>query len=271
MSPGTETAIPAQQDRSFWIHGVDRTDPEFWAVLRKFWAKHIPTSPPWTGDPQKEQQDIYRHEALPLYVGYEVRPRQALVASATTIPTPPFKGASSETRRIIQVQADTGTMRDEWSENSTSPHERPAEIDRQIEALFEAAKEEIFEDGMETEFSKELVSLVNRYGNVAIEVMAHLIIHERVNAEVAAEALRWMGRIEHSPSYRYRLWLLARSLRCSSACIRDGAALGLSSMDDPNAIAHLEQAIQVEQIGELREDMAQVLAQLESTYRCRFS
>jgi len=148
-------------------------------------------------------------------------------------------------------------------ENSTVQQRRPERIEQKIEDLFKSAKEQVFEDGMESEFSKELISLVEKYGDVAMEVLAHLIVYEKVNAEVASEALRWLGRMDHTPSYRYRLWLLERSLRCSSARVRDGAVLGLASLDDPDAITHLKQAIQRERVEELRKDMEQVILQLE--------
>lgn len=156
-------------------------------------------------------------------------------------------------------------------ENSTAQSEVHKDLDQKILALFEAAKEQNFEDGMESEFSKGLVDVVKNYGVAAIEALAPLIIDEKVNPEVASEALRWLGRINHPVSYHRRLWLLERSLRCSSARVRDGATLGLAFLDDPHAITYLRQAIQQEKISELRADMEQVLAQLESTHRCHFS
>ena len=151
--------------------------------------------------------------------------------------------------------------------NSTVLQECPAEVEQKIEALFVRAREEVFEDGMESEFSKGFVSMVRKYGDVAIEVIARLIVYGKVNQEVASEALRWLGDIDHASTYDKRLWLLERSLRCSSARIRDGAALGLAYLDDPHAIRYLKQAIQQEPCEELREDMKQVLAQLLESER----
>lgn len=159
----------------------------------------------------------------------------------------------------------------EWLGNSTAQQVHPEDLDRKIEALFAAAKEQDFEDGMESEFSKGLGSLIKKYGDDAMEGLAYFIVYEKVNAEVASEALRWLGRIDHPTSYHFRLWLLERSLLCSSARVRDGAALGLASLDDPHAISYLKQAIQREGCSELREDMEQVLTQLESACRCRLS
>jgi HEAT repeat protein len=91
-------------------------------------------------------------------------------------------------------------------------------------------------------------------------------VTEQVNAEVASEAMRWLGHIDHPITYRSRLHLLERSLHNSSARVRDGAGLGLASLDDPHAIPYLKQAIEREQYQELRHDLKQVVIQLESTY-----
>ena len=133
----------------------------------------------------------------------------------------------------------------------------------EIEALFIAGKQEYFEDGVESKFSRGLVSCIQKYGDKAIEAITCVILYERVNPEVASEALRWLGEINHPESYKFRLWLLERSLSISSSKVRDGAILGLSYLNDPHAIHYLEQAIEQEKIIELRDDMKQVLSQLK--------
>jgi hypothetical protein len=156
---------------------------------------------------------------------------------------------------------------------STERHESSVELSSticaielysKVEAIFWAAKREFFEDGTESVFSRQLNSFVREYGNDLMEAITYLIVYERVNPEVAGEALRWLGRIEHSGSYNYRLWLLERSLRLSSARVKDGAILGLASMDDKDAIPYLKVAIEQEQCSELKADMEQVLEQLEN-------
>lgn len=157
----------------------------------------------------------------------------------------------------------TTASRQGISEHSTVLQETPVELSRKIAALFEAAKDQYFEDGMESEFSKELTALVEAYGNMAVHELAYLILFEKVNAEVASEALRWLGNMSRSVSSSFRLWLLERSLLCSSAMVRDGAILGLASFDDPRAIPYIKRAIEREQCEELRKNMEQVLVQLE--------
>lgn len=153
-----------------------------------------------------------------------------------------------------------------------SATERPTvgdELYAAIAGLFRAASTELFEDGLASPFADALTAIVRKHGTAAMEVIAHLIVYERVLAEVASEALRWLGRMEHSTTYGYRRWLLERSVRCSSPRVRDGAGLGLAALDDPHAIPYLQQAIRCERCQELRQDLEQALAQLERTHPCR--
>ncbi len=145
---------------------------------------------------------------------------------------------------------------------SSLPQERPEEINGLIDTLFEVARGEYFEDGMGSRFSNHLLSLVRKYGNWAMQEITYIIIYERASLEVSSEALRWLGRMDHPATHGYRLWLLERSLHCSSARVRDAAVLGLASMEELHAIPFLKQAIAQEKCIELRENMEQVLREL---------
>lgn len=173
--------------------------------------------------------------------------------------------ASTVKQQTHPVPLHTGTSqdKDDYAENATGLRARPPKIDRNFQRLFEAAREETFEDGVESQFSRGLELQIRRYGESALESLTYFIIGEKINSEIAAEILRWLGRIKHSSTRASRLWLLKRSLFCASASVRDGALLGLASLDDPATIPHLKQAIDRERIAELREDMQQVLVQLE--------
>ena len=156
-------------------------------------------------------------------------------------------------------------------ENTTAPQEGQAEVKQKIKELFSKFQDEIFEDGMESEFSKELIKLIVKYDEQALDELTIHILNKDVNEEIASDALRWLGRIEHTSSYNKRLWLLERSLFSFSARIRDAAAVSLASLDDPHAIRFIQIAIEKEPYAELCEDMQQVVAQLESTLQCPWS
>jgi len=138
-------------------------------------------------------------------------------------------------------------------------------LEQKVAALFVSAREQIFEDGMESDFSRGLVRFVTSYGRSAMEIIIRLILSDWINSEVISEALRVIGRIRHPGTYRDRLWLLERGLYSPSARVRDGATVGLAYLDDPVSITPLRYAIQREPVSELRRDMEQVLSQLEET------
>jgi hypothetical protein len=177
-----------------------------------------------------------------------------------------FPSPAAQSEATTTAQGDLREEIDRFSQerigNITTQEEPLGEI---LKALFREARSITFEDGMESDFSRELVRLVRQYGKTAMAVITSLIVNDNVNAEVAAETLRWLGRVDHPPSHHDRLWLLERSLLSTSVLVRDGAALGLASLDDPHAIPYLRQAIDREKYASLREDLKQVHYQLEST------
>jgi hypothetical protein len=174
---------------------------------------------------------------------------------AIVVPAPWTGGPRDYPWQIIQQEEE---------QNSTTHRGHSENVEQAIEALCEAAQDEYFEDGMESEFSRGVVSLLKNSGDAGMAALAHLIVYGLVRPAIASEALRWLGRIVHPPSYNYRRWLLERSLTSASAAIRAGAALGLASLDDPHATPYMRQAVDREDIEELRKDLEQVLHQLEN-------
>jgi hypothetical protein len=185
------------------------------------------------------------------------QPIQALRAAKTS--TLQTVSTSTQPRRAFEASHRANLI-----EASTKRYEISDVLYSKIENIFWAAKGENFEDGMESSFSHQLISFVKKYGNDALEAITCLIVYERVNSEVIGEALRCLGRIEHTESYEYRRWLLERSLGLSSTRVRDGAIIGISFLDDKHAIPYLKSAIQKEKCSELKADMETVLEQLES-------
>jgi hypothetical protein len=147
--------------------------------------------------------------------------------------------------------------------------EESLRVQSRVRALFEAAGEEIFEDGMESRFSVRLCSLIQRHGKGAVEAIAELINEGDRWQEAASEALRWLGRIEDAPTRALRLWVLERALLHPCSQIRDAAGLGLASMGDAHAVPFLVRAVEREPLPELREDLRQVLDELRDSASCR--
>jgi hypothetical protein len=167
----------------------------------------------------------------------------------------PHKYEKGETQKIYTRLSYNSTS----AINST---ENPQRIYREVLASFRDAQDEVFEFGMESTFLDKLCRQVRHYGSIAIEAMASIILSNKAKPHVIAEALRWLGDVNHRDSHSLRLRLLEEALRNESRWIRDGALLGLDAMGDKHAIAHLNFAAEVESIAELRKDMKDVITRL---------
>jgi len=267
-----EISASTQLTDTLVFEGLAPTDPASWRPARI-------TPGGWQCLDKRETQVILEG-AFPAcqflqIVEYKDAEEKAirLVLSSLTSPEESSKGSRQIIERTDVEESSVTTMSQttyESAESSTAQEKSPVGMIPYIESLFRSASEERFEDGAKSEFSRELTLCVREYGIAAVTAIAELIISEKVDAEVACEALRSLGEMRHPPSYGRRLRLLERSLRCSSPWVRDGAALGLAWLDDPVAIPHLREAVERENFDDLRQDIRQVLAQLEATRSCHW-
>lgn len=131
-----------------------------------------------------------------------------------------------------------------------------------IGAIFRDADDEIFHDGMDSEFSRRLRDAIARHSNAAIEMIETLLHDPKSNTEASEEALRVLGDIEDARTHAARLALLLRALESPDARIRDAASIGLATLDDPAAIDGLRCAIEAERSAWLRTNLDLALSQL---------
>lgn len=139
-----------------------------------------------------------------------------------------------------------------------------ANLHAEIMACFAGTTTGELEDGMTGDLGSGIAELLRAHKDLAIRLLAALIYSKQVPEEALSHALRWIGRIKHEETYRERLWLLRNCLKLSSPVIRDGAGLGLAALGSPQAIPSLREAIEMEKIPSLREDLEKVLRRLES-------
>ena len=140
-----------------------------------------------------------------------------------------------------------------------------------LRSAFVNATDEVFEDGNESAFSRALIAVIHTYGQMAIRALEQIMQYEQINIEVMAEAVQQFGSIVDRNSHESRLTILVTYLRSSDARLRDAASIGLSDMDDPNAIQAVLDAIMVESSHSLRRNLQLVLNQLEETQQCNNS
>ena len=146
------------------------------------------------------------------------------------------------------------------------PEQSAQNISVFVKRLFSMAENITFEVGMANQFSEDLERAIEVMGVPILVEIKRIILNEESSLTVAAETMRYIGNIE-SPRYRAERRELLETCLLNSrfAWVRDGAGLGLASLDDPQSIPALEIAIAKESNQELKEDLLQVLEQLKET------
>ena len=139
-----------------------------------------------------------------------------------------------------------------------------SDIAAEIRNLFSLATFISLEPGMTNEFSNGLEKTIETNGDLALKVIEKLILQEDTPLAIAAEALRYIGNIESREFVEERRRMIERCLLQSPfVLVRDGAAAGLSYINDPKSIPILQRAIEQEVHSELKDDLVAVLHLLQ--------
>jgi len=132
----------------------------------------------------------------------------------------------------------------------------------EIQRIFRENAGEIFESGMDNKVRTKIGAMLVNYGVQTISALKECLIDRRTDVEIISEALRAVGLLHDSRTRKNRLALLIMALNHSSPIVRDSAALGLSDLEEPEAIPYLMRAIRSEPIQSLRDDMIAILEEL---------
>jgi hypothetical protein len=136
-------------------------------------------------------------------------------------------------------------------------------IIRAVDEALASSGDERFEDGVETAFSRTVRVLVRASPD---PVLGHLIrlVHHADRPSLLSEAVRWVGDLRDPVSHDQRRAFLEAALRSPASEIRDGAALGLSFLADPESLPALREAVARESLAELRADLETVVHDLQA-------
>lgn len=140
-----------------------------------------------------------------------------------------------------------------------------------LQAVLDLGAGEVFEDGMETEFSEELIEYLEAGRSSAVHALRRLLGQGYAGQEVGGEALRWLGCINQPATRNVRRLALEHYLQSDSAYLRDGAAIGLSEMDDPAALPAIGVAVSKGTSPLTLKRLRQLQEQLEATRSCHTS
>jgi hypothetical protein len=134
------------------------------------------------------------------------------------------------------------------------------------------ARQEWFEDGVESRLYRALSTLLYSYGDTAVAAIETFLDAPTSNTESVVEVAQWLGEADHEASHHYRRTLLEKVLlRTPSIRLRHGAAVGLAALDDPSSLGAVIEARDRERNRRLRRYLELVADQLERTKACRSS
>jgi hypothetical protein len=126
-----------------------------------------------------------------------------------------------------------------------------------------------FEEGIESDLSRTLRSIIEKDSKSAVTVLTKAL--NAADANVVADTLRLLGRIEDPNSADERRWLMEANLTSRSPLVRDVAISSLAALADPRSLPALRAASSQERIDALRADIDDVIAELEREERTKAS
>jgi hypothetical protein len=151
---------------------------------------------------------------------------------------------------------ETTTLR---SSSVTSDPPASDELARRVATAFRVARNEVFEDGEDSQFAKELRLLISRFREHALIEINFLLTDTRVIAGVAAECVRALGEIKGDVAHSFRRWMILQALRDSRLPVRDASILALEDLNDRTTIGELRIAFEKETSDWLRQDLLRLV------------
>jgi len=194
-------------------------------------------------------------------------------AALQTVP-PTFEdtGLTVAANRALPIAAAGTSTGDEELDrlavHSGQPSEHSERLIESVRSAFRLAREVECEEGFENDFQRGLRDIVGSWGEQGVLEIENIISSEFVERASAYWALRYLGDTPFPGTRKSRRLALERMLASPAILVRDGAALGLASMDDPASIPAVERALHSESNEELVTKLSLVLHQLEETNRC---
>ena len=147
----------------------------------------------------------------------------------------------------------------------TTAEPQPAgtgELTQELVGYINAARNERFEDGMESRFSERVRKSILSGGADAVRAWAHALAIKNNAHETTEEFLRIIGNLKDQKSHEKRREVLTGMLRHGEPAIRDAAGLGLAALDDPTTLPALKEALDLEPEEWVRKGLRQVAEQL---------
>lgn len=260
---------------------LDEPMPTYASTIKSDWLLHKNPTLPSENSSILQQQD----SAFATYVGkprmdetvvvcseisassqseFDESPNMQEWSKSSRIVMPDSPMSVLTVNAMVELGHRTSVSAVGWPEPARSAS-NPDILVARLDRVFGAANDETFEDGMDSIFSVNLNRIIHAHGAAAINALDRIIHACQVNVAIIEEALRQAGRMDDARTHNRRLLLLEHALESPNARIRDAASIGIEAMDDPAAVPSLQKAVAKEQYEQLRQNLMDVLAQLQDS------
>lgn len=161
---------------------------------------------------------------------------------------------------MLRSRADTPAS------TQATPIAEPSRLEAftELKVVLNLAKEVHIEDGIDNEFYLGFRELLTKYGNVGLTLISDQTFGLHMPEHTLSTLLGYVGKLDDNVSTAMRRQLLEGYLTHESAVVRDGALVGLSYVESPDALPSLRAAYEREPYGELKQDILNVIEELET-------
>lgn len=232
------------------LFGIDQDDsPKIWTGIER-----VASSSPRT---DRSQKAMVQYFLVQPQTATAQLPPELLDDSSRTIVV-----EIADPRTPLNSPAAGASDLQRWQDplNTFAPDPTVSRLDR----LFSVAHDEQFEAGVESRFSMGLQQLFQTDPLKVLDSLSLRLMESHASPEVLSEMLEWASRREAGPLRGTIVQLLSIGLCNRSSLVRDAAALGLAYLEGSAAAGPLRQAIEREEVPELREDLTDLVRSLES-------
>lgn len=135
-------------------------------------------------------------------------------------------------------------------------------VELDIRNLLDSLEDEEFETEIDN-YTVNFANIIQSRGRSVIGIINKLIDRSEISDNLMYKMLQLIGRLTDETTYSDRFMLLLRCLEDKGAVIRDGAVIGLSFMDDKDALPYLAKAFSKEIVPTLKRNIEVAMDELK--------
>lgn len=180
-----------------------------------------------------------------------------------------YAALKSHVYHSIINPANEGILYDAWSlkEKFNMQFDFPEYTTSMLHDILKKGRHEHFETGMYSFMGARLTMLVLLYGENPLNDMLQFVLEPSLTNSID-QMCRVLGHMTDKATHEQRRSVIEYVLlHHPDITVKDSAALGLASLDDPASIPILERVIRETTLNGFKEDLQQVLNQLIETQK----